>query len=131
MSVQLAFALAGGGLGLVAALLLCVGNLQEARQLVLGTKPFWDYNLEAMRSVASQRCHALVGSLMMVAAFFLLICAALAPATAADGLPRALQPWPNFLLAVLVVSALAAAVLARLLTGMTMKKAMRLYKGAA
>ena len=129
MTHQFVFTLTAAGMGFAAAIFLFIGSIsQTPRQMILDTKPFWEFNPHALRSIAFKKAHSLIGGFMLALSFFLQMTAAVASPTSLATMPRAIDSWLNLLLAVLLVSGLGGAILARIQEAAIMREVMRLYR---
>jgi hypothetical protein len=129
MTQQFVLTLIAAGIGFASAIFLFIGSIsQSPREMILDTKPFWEFNPQALRSIAFKKAHSLIGGFLLAVSFFLQIVAAAASPTELASLPRAIDSWLSLLSAVLVVTGLLGAILARLQQAAIMREVMRLHR---
>jgi hypothetical protein len=129
MTEQLALMLAAASFGFVSAVFFCIGNVfNSAKEIMLQSTPFWNFNESLARAITAQRAQYVVGALLLVASFLLQVAAALAPSSTPAGLPQWLQPWPILLLTILVPTGIVAGVGSALFYSATIRKVLRLSK---
>lgn len=101
------YTLAGAAVGLLSAVFFCIGNATNSvEKIALQSTPFWDFSEPIARMLAGQRAQYITGGVLLSIAFGLQVVAAALASAAPAPLPRSLQPWPNFLLAVLLATGL-------------------------
>ena len=129
MDEQLAFALSAASVGFVSAVFFCIGTVfNSAKQIMLQSTPFWDFNEHVARALTAQRAQYAIGALLLVASFLLQVTAALASPITPATLPQWLHTWPCFMLAVLIPTALVSSGCSALLYKTTMRKVLLVSK---
>src|SRR5688572_5265921 len=74
MTQQFVFTLTAAAIGFAASIFLFIGSIsQSPKQMVIDTKPFWEFNPQALRSMAFKKAHSLIGGFMLAISFFLQI----------------------------------------------------------
>lgn len=127
MSAQLAFTIAAATVGLVAAILFCVGNaMNAAKDIYSQATPYWDFSEPVARALTMQRAQYVVGAVLLLIAFVLQLAAALTPGDRKAALPYALDSWCNLLAAILVPVAVASWMAVRIAFRHTLRKVLAL-----
>jgi hypothetical protein len=115
--------LTAAGVGFVAAVFFCVGNVfNSPSSIVAQATPFWDFSEPVARSLVAQRSQYIVGAALLVAAFAFQVAAALVSREPVLWFPAALQDWTIFLMALIGSVTIIATVVAVALYYQTMKK---------
>lgn len=124
MTEQLALSIAAAGIGFIAGIFFCIGNVLNGPKAIAAqvTLRRTGYIEPLARSLAAQRAQYIVGALFLIVAFVLQLAAALASATECAPLPPLLHSWPAPLLAVIIPALLVGWVSVRLLCNHTVGK---------
>jgi hypothetical protein len=129
MTQQLLIILISASIGFVSGIFFCIGNvLNSAKQIAAQGTPYFGFSVPLARSLAAQRAQYVVGALLLVVSFALQVAATIASPTTHVNLPRWIQPWPCFVLAVLVSTSLLAGVASVLLYKATMRKVLSIKR---
>ena len=103
MSEQTAFSLAASIVGLMSAILFCIGTVSNSvEKIVQQAGTYWSFNESLARALASQRAQYVTGALLLLTAFALQVLATVASSTTPANLPQLLHTWPYLALVVLV-----------------------------
>lgn len=124
MSEQLALNIIAAGVGFIAGIFFCIGNVLNTSDAIAAqvTLRRTGYIEPLAHSLAAQRAQYVFGAVFLVVAFVFQLAAALASSTAPAPLPLALQSWPCLLAAVIIPTGLAGSGGALLLRNYTIRK---------
>lgn len=92
MNQALAFTLASAGVGVVAGVWFCVGSvLTRSEKVAELAGTYWDYHPAQVQAYVEQTSQYSVGAPLLMFAFVLQVCAALAPPDAPANVPPVLH----------------------------------------
>lgn len=127
MVEQLAYTIIAASIGLISAVLFCVGSVLNSPKKILDqATPFWGFSEPIARALAEQRSQYIVGALLLVVAFALQVVAVLASSSIPIVLPTWAQKWYWLVVATLLSTAAVAMVLVHIICRISIVQILRL-----